>query len=1161
MGAELKWWWAAALWMACACACAACPLAPEPAGAPKAPGDNYYRLIVNGDVERYAPGQRYVVTLVGSRTHDVVQQFTRFKLSLEPLDPGVLRAPSRQGQFQLFADTLSQFDPECINSVVEADDLPKTEVQVMWKAPPAGSGCVLLKAMVYENESRWFAEDGQLTRRVCEDTSLSAADCCACDDAKYKMVFEGLWSPQTHPKDFPTQAMWLTHFSDVIGATHPKNFSFWGEGQIATDGFRSLAEWGSVELQERELRQQGKLLRSIVKAPGLWHPRVNGNTSAVFNVDRQRHLLSLASMFGPSPDWVVGVSGLDLCQKDCTWVESKVIDLFPYDAGTDNGISYMSPNSETVPRERIYRITAMYPEDPRAPFYDPRGRPAPPMARLYLSREKLISRGCDEQTLQSFVVEEASQAADRPECAVGEWGAWSACSVSCGKGLRMRTRQYRLPQKARMFNCDAQLVTKEMCVAPVAECQNDNAADADVEKSAGDVDDIGSICEVTEWGAWSECSVTCGAGVSTRRRHFINRMGFKKCPLVQIEENRKCMEAACTEPPEVPDPECPTTEWSAWAPCSAACGAGLRLRTRLLLVPPQLQRSCAARVALLQQLPCQGACATLPPATKREPAHPALLLYGAGLRLRTRLLLVPPQLQRSCAARVALLQQLPCQGACATLPPATKREPAHPALLLYGAGLRLRTRLLLVPPQLQRSCAARVALLQQLPCQGACATLPPATKREPAHPLSYYMAPGCGCARGCCWCRRSCSARAPRASRCCSSCPARAPAPRCRPPPSVSPHTLLSYYMAPGCGCARGCCWCRRSCSARAPRASRCCSSCPARAPAPRCRPPPSVSPHTRSLIIWRRAAAAHAAAAGAAAAAALVRRAPRTPALLLYGAGLRLRTRLLLVPPQLQRSCAARVALLQQLPCQGACATLPPATKREPAHPALLLNGAGLRLRTRLLLVPPQLQRSCAARVALLQQLPCQGACATLPPATKREPAHPALLLYGAGLRLRTRLLLVPPQLQRSCAARVALLQQLPCQGACATLPPATKREPAHPALLLYGAGLRLRTRLLLVPPQLQRSCAARVALLQQLPCQGACATLPPATKREPAHPLSYYMAPGCGCARGCCWCRRSCSARAPRASRCCSSCPARAPAPRCRPPPSVSPHTLLSY
>lgn len=585
-----------------------CDLVPIQTTAPKSPGDNFYRVLINGEVERYAPEQRYVVTLVGSRTHDVVQQFTRFQLILDPLDPAAPRLPSKQGQFQLFADTLTKFDEECTNSVVEADDLPKTEIQVMWKAPPAGSGCVLLKAMIYENATSWFSQDGQLTKRICEDTSLSKSDCCACDDAKYKMVFEGLWSPQTHPKDFPTQAMWLTHFSDVIGATHPKNFSFWGEGEIATDGFRSLAEWGSVGLLERELRQKGGLLRSIVKAQGLWHPRVNSNTTAAFSVDKKRHLLSLASMFGPSPDWVVGVNGLDLCQKDCSWVESKVVDLVPYDAGTDNGISYMSPNAETRPRERMYRITPMYPEDPRAPFYNPSAHEVPPMARLYLTREKLIPKSCDEETLLAQVVEEAenTQAVSRPECGVTEWSAWSECSVSCGKGLRMRTREYVMAQKAQMFQCDRQLISKEMCVAAVAECEGDNQpAEEDGDNNAAPIEELDGICKTSEWGEWSECSVTCGIGINTRRRHFINHMGLKKCPLVQIEENRKCMEPQCSEQErEVSDPGCPTTEWAAWSPCSASCGRGVRFRTRLLLVPADRQSECSARVELMQQRPC-----------------------------------------------------------------------------------------------------------------------------------------------------------------------------------------------------------------------------------------------------------------------------------------------------------------------------------------------------------------------------------------------------------------------------------------------------------------------------------------------------------------------------------------------------------------------------
>lgn len=51
----------------------------------------------------------------------------------------------------------------------------------------------------------------------------------------------------------------------------------------------------------------------------------------------------------------------------------------------------------------MYRITTTYPEDPRAPFYDPTKQEVTPLAKLYLRREKLIPKNCDENFLNAQV--------------------------------------------------------------------------------------------------------------------------------------------------------------------------------------------------------------------------------------------------------------------------------------------------------------------------------------------------------------------------------------------------------------------------------------------------------------------------------------------------------------------------------------------------------------------------------------------------------------------------------------------------------------------------------------------------------------------------------------------------------------------------------------
>ena len=58
----------------------------------------------------------------------------------------------------------------------------------------------------------------------------------------------------------------------------------------------------------------------------------------------------------PSPDWFVGVDKVDLCDGD-HWKDSVTLELFPYDAGTDSGFTFSSPNFETIPQDKITQVS------------------------------------------------------------------------------------------------------------------------------------------------------------------------------------------------------------------------------------------------------------------------------------------------------------------------------------------------------------------------------------------------------------------------------------------------------------------------------------------------------------------------------------------------------------------------------------------------------------------------------------------------------------------------------------------------------------------------------------------------------------------------------------------------------------------------------------
>lgn len=82
---------------------------------------------------------------MGSRSYANVQHFKRFILNVESEDEPHNRSPQKVGVFQLLPDALSKFNEDCVNTISEVNDLDKTEIYVMWTAPPQGSGCLTFR--------------------------------------------------------------------------------------------------------------------------------------------------------------------------------------------------------------------------------------------------------------------------------------------------------------------------------------------------------------------------------------------------------------------------------------------------------------------------------------------------------------------------------------------------------------------------------------------------------------------------------------------------------------------------------------------------------------------------------------------------------------------------------------------------------------------------------------------------------------------------------------------------------------------------------------------------------------------------------------------------------------------------------------------------------
>ena len=169
------------------------------------------------------------------------------------------------------------------------------------------------------------------------------------EPAEYELTFDATWSAATHPTGFPPNP----HFSGLIGAAHTPDVRLWEMGKLASPGIKNMAETGGKSPLNAEIDALIDAGDACVQISGGGVPTSPGSVAVTFTVNKECPMVSVVTMIAPSPDWFVGVSALSLLE-DGAWVDEKVVELWPYDAGTDSGEAYTSPDLPTADPEPIF---------------------------------------------------------------------------------------------------------------------------------------------------------------------------------------------------------------------------------------------------------------------------------------------------------------------------------------------------------------------------------------------------------------------------------------------------------------------------------------------------------------------------------------------------------------------------------------------------------------------------------------------------------------------------------------------------------------------------------------------------------------------------------------------------------------------------------------
>ena len=181
--------------------------------------------------------------------------------------------------------------------------------------------------------------------------------------ATYRVTFEGKFTASALASGVAVPSG--EHFTTLIGAVHNGSVTFWSSGAMASAGVEQVTELGTTGTFKSEINGNMNAVAVIEKSL----PSGGTPTATVdFTVTTAHPLVTLLTMVAPSPDWFVGVSGLSLLDAQGDWLASHTVDLFPYDAGTEEGTEFSLSNAATSPQGTIASIkgTGKFSDEPIA---------------------------------------------------------------------------------------------------------------------------------------------------------------------------------------------------------------------------------------------------------------------------------------------------------------------------------------------------------------------------------------------------------------------------------------------------------------------------------------------------------------------------------------------------------------------------------------------------------------------------------------------------------------------------------------------------------------------------------------------------------------------------------------------------------------------------